>query len=141
MGWRRRARRGPAFESPELTDFATKGDLMIAQKLEGERPSDRVNEVSADVNSMAFGGLSFTLGLLTGLFLKAVAERVYERARAHQSHRDYERTVEYAENLPDSLGRREPPAEAGQPRYGGTGALGVSPESVLAPRSDDVTPH
>ena len=36
----------------------------------------------------------------------------------------------YDENLPEPLGRREPAPYTGQPRFGGTGALGVSPAAV-----------
>ena len=71
---------------------------------------------------------AFAFGLLTGLFLKGAAKRIYDLARATRSHRDYERTVTYGQNLPDSLGRREPQPE--QPRYGGTGALGVPPTTA-----------
>jgi hypothetical protein len=72
---------------------------------------------------------AFALGLVTGLLLKDAAKPMLERARVWQWHRDYERTVTYDENLPDSLARREPPPEPGQPRYGGTGALGVHPSA------------
>ena len=73
---------------------------------------------------------AFALGLTTGLLMRGVAKEVLERVRLGQAHRDYERTVEYDENLPASLGRREPAPDQGQPRYGGTGALGVSPAAV-----------
>jgi sugar (pentulose or hexulose) kinase len=55
----------------------------------------------------------------------------------YKGGREYERTVRYDENLPESLGRREPAPYPGQPRYGGTGALGVSPASVVATRPDE----
>ena len=79
---------------------------------------------------MVLAGSAFALGLATGLLIKGGGKEVLERARRFKSHRDYERTVEYDENLPDSLGRREPAPFPGQPRYGGTGALGVSPAAV-----------
>ena len=78
-------------------------------------------------NSALLAGSAFALGIVAGLLLKDAAKPLLERARLWQSHRDYERTVTYDENLPDSLARREPPPEAGQPRFGGTGALGVHP--------------
>jgi hypothetical protein len=82
-------------------------------------------------------GAAFALGLVTGLVLKEVGKEMYERLRGGQWHREYERTVTYDENLPDPLARREPPPEPGQPRYGGTGALGVSPAVAATPRSDE----
>lgn len=81
-------------------------------------------------------GSGFVLGLITGLFLKSAARRLYGRRRGRLWHRDYERTVTYDENLPGSLSRREPAPEAGQPRYGGTGAIGVSPAAVVTPQPD-----
>jgi hypothetical protein len=71
----------------------------------------------------------FVLGMVAGFFLKDAAKRAYNRARIGQWHREYEETVTYDQNLPDQLERREPAPEAGQPRYGGTGAIGVPPES------------
>ena len=73
---------------------------------------------------------SFALGLAAGLLINGGAKGVLERARLGKAHRDYDRTVEYDENLPESLGRREPAPHEGQPRFGGTGALGVSPAAV-----------
>lgn len=78
-------------------------------------------------------GSAFALGVITGVFLKEAARQVYARARDAAAHREYDRTVTYDQNLPDSLGRREP--ESGQPRYGGTGALGVPPTSAGIPPS------
>jgi hypothetical protein len=78
-------------------------------------------------------GGAFALGLVAGLFLKGTATQAYQAARRGQWRRDYKRTVTYDQNLPDSLGRREPMPEAGQPRYGGTGALGVPPAAVRTP--------
>lgn len=73
-------------------------------------------------------GSSFVLGMFAGFLLKDAAKRAYKRARNAQWHREYEETVTYDQNLPEQLERREPEPRAGQPRYGGTGALGVSPE-------------
>ena len=74
---------------------------------------------------------AFALGLAAGLLLRTPAKRLKEIARSGRWHREYERTVAYGENLPEQLERREPEPRPGQPRFGGTGALGVSPESVL----------
>lgn len=81
--------------------------------------------------AVLIAGSAFSLGLVAGLFLKDGAKHIYQRARATRWHRTYERAVTYDENLPDQLTRRELP---GQPRYGGTGALGVSPTAARAPR-------
>ena len=82
-------------------------------------------------------GSAFALGLVTGLILRRAATQADERARVSQWHDDYERTVTYDENLPDTLGRREPAPHPGQPRFGGTGAMGVSPASASTPRTDE----
>jgi hypothetical protein len=81
-------------------------------------------------DSVLVAGSAFVLGVVAGVFLKDAGKHLFERARAGLWHREYERTVNYDENLPESLGRREPAPYPGQPRYGGTGALGVSPASV-----------
>jgi len=70
-------------------------------------------------------GSAFALGLGAGLLLKGIAERMFESARAQTWHRQVERTVTYDNNLPDQLERREPAPWPGQPRFGGTGAIGV----------------
>jgi hypothetical protein len=74
--------------------------------------------------------LAFALGLVTGVLMREGARTLAERARLAQAHHDFEETVTYDENLPEPLGRREPAPYAGQPRFGGTGALGVSPAAV-----------
>jgi len=84
-------------------------------------------------DSVVLAGSAFALGLVAGLALRGAARQMGERARHADWRRDYERTVEYDENLPDSLGRREPAPESGQPRYGGTGALGVHPAAADPP--------
>ena len=71
------------------------------------------------------------LGLAAGFLLKDAAKRFYARVRNGQFHREHDRTIAYGQNLPDQLERREPEPRAGQPRFGGTGALGVSPEGAL----------
>ena len=82
---------------------------------------------SAAEHPVVLAGSAFVLGLVTGLFLNNAVKRIYERTRGHLWHRDYERTVTYDDNLPDSLQRREPAPHSGQARFGGTGALGVPP--------------
>ena len=89
-------------------------------------------------NPVLLAGSAFVLGLVTGLALKDAGKQLFERARTGLWHREYERTVTWDENLPESLGRREPAPYPGQPRFGGTGALGVSPASVTAPRPDEL---
>jgi hypothetical protein len=84
---------------------------------------------------LAIAGLAFALGVVTGLCVKGAATWTRDAVRRGQWHRDYERTVTYDENLPDSLQRREPPPHPDQVRYGGTGALGVSPASANTPWS------
>ena len=74
---------------------------------------------------------AFTVGLAAGLLLQGPAKRLLERARMGQWHREYERTVTYDQNLPEQLERREPAPRPNQPRFGGTGAIGVSPEQGL----------
>ena len=73
---------------------------------------------------------AFAAGVAVGMVLNSAAKQVYERVRSARWHRDYERTISYDDNLPDKLERREPAPEAGQPRYGGTGALGVHPAAA-----------
>lgn len=81
---------------------------------------------------------AFALGVLTGLFLKNAASQMYERARNRVWHHDYERTDTYNQNLPESLARREPAPDLGQPRFGGTGAIGVSPAAVVSARPEEI---
>ena len=76
---------------------------------------------------------AFALGMVAGLFLKEAVQRAQERARRQDAHRENEHTVTFEENLPDSLERREPAPAEGQPRYGGTGAIGFSPAAVTPP--------
>ena len=78
----------------------------------------------------AFGTTTFALGVLTGLVLNGAARQLYQRARRGLEHRQSGATIVYDENLPPSLSRREPAPSPGQPRFGGTGGLGVSPRAV-----------
>jgi hypothetical protein len=89
------------------------------------------------VHPVALAGSAFVLGLIAGLFLNGVPTRIYERTGRRLWHRESERTVTYDQNLPDSLTRREPASHAGQPRYGGTGAIGVSPAAVVPARPEE----
>ena len=84
-----------------------------------------------DAGPAVFIGSAFALGLAVGLLLQGPTKRLYEIARTSRWRRDYARTVAYGQNLPDQLERREPEPREGQPRFGGTGALGVSPEGAL----------
>jgi hypothetical protein len=103
-------------------------------------PGSAVRAHSGSRHPVALAGSAFALGVVAGLFLKEAVQRVQERAIRYQSHRDVERTVTYDENLPDSLGRREPLPHAAEPRFGGTGALGVSPTAVVTPPGEPPTP-
>jgi hypothetical protein len=76
---------------------------------------------------------AFGLGVLAGFFLREAVVRTRDAARRTYAHRARERTVAYDGNLPDSLERREPEPASGQPRYGGTGAIGFSPAAVTPP--------
>ena len=71
-------------------------------------------------------GSAFALGLVAGLLLKGTAQRIFATARGRTWHRQVSRTITYDNNLPDQLERREPAPRPGQPRFGGTGAIGVS---------------
>ncbi len=88
---------------------------------------------------IAIAGSAFALGVVTGLFLKEAGKQMGERARTARWHHEYEQTVTYAQNLPDSLARREPSPQADQPRFGGTGAIGVSPASAGTAPSKQTT--
>ena len=88
-------------------------------------------------NPAVLAGSAFVLGLVGGVLLKDVGKRIYQRARISLSHRDAEHTSTFDNNLPESLGRREPEPYPGQPRYGGTGALGVSPAAVHSTRPEE----
>jgi hypothetical protein len=82
---------------------------------------------------------AFVLGVVTGLFLKEVVQHGNGFAQRKWAHREAERTLTYDENLPESLERREPAPQAGQPRFGGTGAIGFSPAAATEPADPDRT--
>ena len=81
-------------------------------------------------------GSAFALGLGVGLILNGIAQRLFDPARGRKWHRDVERTVTYDNNLPDQLERREPMPRPGQPRFGGTGAIGV-PSAAVSPKTSE----
>ena len=92
---------------------------------------------SAGLNRIVLAASTFVLGLVTGMMLKDAAQRTYERTRNKLWHRDYDHTVEYDQNLPESLIRREPAPDTRQPRFGGTGAMGVSPAAARTARPEE----
>jgi hypothetical protein len=109
--------------------------IRVGRQIAGMRLDDMQHAVAAHPYVLA--GSCFVLGLATGMMLKDAAKRMYERTRHALWLRDYRRTVEYDENLPDSLARREPAPTTRQPRFGGTGALGVSPAAARTARPEE----
>ena len=101
------------------------------------RPSRFAGMHTAAEHPVVLAGWAFMLGLAAGLFLKDAVRQMYERTRDGMWHREYERTVTYDENLPDSLARREFAPHVGQPRFGGTGAMGVSPAAAVPERPEE----
>ena len=81
-------------------------------------------------------GSAFALGLGVGLILNGIAQRLFDPARGRKWRREVERTVTYDNNLPDQLERREPAPRPGQPRFGGTGAIGV-PSAAVSPKTNE----
>jgi hypothetical protein len=79
------------------------------------------------------GSSAFIMGVVAGLFLREGIQWLQGAARRKQTQFDHERTVVFDENLPEPLERREPAPEQGQPRFGGTGAIGFSPATVTPP--------
>ena len=79
----------------------------------------------------------FVAGVVAGLFLKEAVQRLKGRVRRAQTHLEHDRTVVYDENMPDALERREPAPQQGQPRFGGTGAIGFSPAAAAEPKPSD----
>ena len=75
-------------------------------------------------------GSVFALGLVAGLLLKGNVQRMFAPAWSRRWNRQVGRTVTYENNLPDQLERREPAPRPGQPRFGGTGAIGVPSAAV-----------
>jgi hypothetical protein len=112
---------------------------MRRYKLEGveELGGSIVTTPGVRVHPLVLAGSTFVLGLITGMMLKDLAKRMYERTRHALWLRDHQRAVEYDENLPESLARREPAPTTRQPRFGGTGALGVSPAAARIARPDE----
>ena len=102
---------------------------MSKQNL-NRRTNGRRNAESAMSNPVVLGGATFVLGFVAGVALRDAVGQIYERARRGWHHSGS--TIVYDENLPASLARREPAPQPGQPRYGGTGAMGVSPRAVDA---------
>jgi hypothetical protein len=84
---------------------------------------------------------AFALGVVTGILLNGAAKRTYDALRRRQWHREHEKTVTYNENIPEPLGRREPAPYAGQPRYGGTGAIGVPTSAAARPTREGEAPE
>jgi hypothetical protein len=130
----------PRLNSPLEMIPHHEGGTMAGRSLEEKLGTDTgwtpvAGGEGASRHPVALAGSAFALGVLAGWFLNSSGKQLYERARASAWHRDHERTVTYDQNLPDSLGRREP--QTGQPRYGGTGALGVPPTSAGVPPSGE----
>ena len=80
---------------------------------------------------------AFVIGVVTGLFLKEAVQRLQDRLRRTQTQLEHARTVVYDENMPEPLERREPAPQHGQPRFGGTGAIGFSPAAAAEPKPSD----
>jgi hypothetical protein len=98
---------------------------MTKQKLEWRSAAKWADETRGRHGRSA--AVAFVSGVVAGLFLREGLRRTQELARRKWAQREHERTVTYEDNLPDSLERREPAPQEGQPRYGGTGAIGFSP--------------
>ena len=80
--------------------------------------------------TVVVAGSAFVLGLATGLFLPRMFRQLRGRSGRTIPNRAPHDTIVYDENLPAALARREPARNPNQPRYGGTGSLGVSPRAV-----------
>ena len=80
---------------------------------------------------------SFLIGVVTGLFLKEAVQRLQDRAHRAHTQLEHARTVVYDQNVPEPLERREPAPGQGQPRFGGTGAIGFSPAAAAEPKPSD----
>ena len=94
-----------------------------------------LRRLTRPIGSTAVSG--FVIGVVAGLFLKEAVQRLRDRAERAQTHVEHERTVVYDENLPEPLERREPAPQHGQPRFGGTGAIGFSPAAAARPKPSD----
>ncbi len=82
-------------------------------------------------DKLVLAGGAFALGLVVGLLAKGAAKQMSGRARAWRWQRQSKRTIDYDNNLPNQLERHDP--APGEPRFGGTGALGVSPAAAPRP--------
>ena len=82
-------------------------------------------------------GAAFGLGIVAGVFLKDAVRRTQDAARRKHTQHEQADTVTYDDNLPESLERREPAPQEGQPRFGGTGAIGFSPAVAAEPKPSD----
>jgi hypothetical protein len=78
-------------------------------------------------------GAAFGLGVAAGMVLREAVQRTQSAAQRKLTHRERELTVSYDENLPETLERREPAPREGQPRFGGTGAIGFPPAAAINP--------
>ena len=87
-------------------------------------------------DKVVLAGTAFAAGLAVGFFAKDAAKQMYDSVRNGPWRHDHAGTVTYDNNLPRQLERREPAGE--QPRFGGTGSLGVSPAVVAATHPDQV---
>jgi hypothetical protein len=117
-----------------VMNLTTRGEDSMPQHDPRGVAGSGLDEVQGAIVLATF---TFVLGLVTGLFLKGLGKQGSAPTRLSLWRRGSERTVTYDENLPDSLSRREPAPHAGQPRFGGTGAIGVSPSSVIAARREE----
>jgi hypothetical protein len=81
-------------------------------------------------DKMVLASTAFAAGLAVGLLARGGAKQMYDSLRNRPWGRGDTGTVTYDNNLPAQLKRREPAGE--EPRFGGTGALGVSPAVVAA---------
>ena len=91
---------------------------------------------SSDYNGgrLILAGSAFALGVAAAPLVTRAARHIRERMRGAISAD--ESTVSYDQNLPEPLGRREPAPQAGQPRFGGTGSLGVHPAAAGVPPTE-----
>jgi hypothetical protein len=108
--------------------------IRVGRQIGGMRLDEMQDALTT--HPVVLAGSTFVLGLIAGMMLKDAATRMYERTRNGVWHREYD-TVEYDENLPESLTRREPAPDTRQPRFGGTGAIGVPPSVLRTARPEE----
>ena len=94
---------------------------------DGGRPTASSAITQTRSSAVVVAGSAFVMGLATGVFLPQLFKQLRDRAVQRRGPHE---TVVYRENLPGSMARREPTPAPNQPRYGGTGSLGVSPRAV-----------